>query len=90
VWSGWAGIAQKTGFGLVSPAARDLALAAPGHRHHPPGQRREVDTAYTLRAWRDQPISPQTIRLAKWSAICFFTLGMARQVVTSHGFFRAK
>ncbi len=39
VWSGWVGIAQKTGFGLVSPLPGHLALAAPGHHDHPPDRR---------------------------------------------------
>ena len=40
VWSGWVGIAQKTGFGAGPPAAGHLVLAPPGHGHHPPGRRR--------------------------------------------------
>ena len=39
VWSGWVGIAQKTGFGLVSPLPGILAVAAPGHVHHPARRR---------------------------------------------------
>ena len=38
VWSGWVGIAQGTGFGLVSPLP-GLAFAAPGHSITLPGRR---------------------------------------------------
>jgi hypothetical protein len=38
VWSGWVGIAQKTGFGVVPPPAGHLVLAAPGHGRHVAGQ----------------------------------------------------
>ena len=63
------------------PAAGHLALAAPGHRHHPPG-RVEAYAAYALRAWlaREDWISAGTRRFAKQSAICSFALGMAGQV----------
>ena len=81
VWSGWVGIAQKTGFGLVSPLPGiwpslhlDTAITLPVGV--------EAYAAYALRAWlaRDQTISARTRRFAKWSAICSFALGMAGQV----------
>jgi hypothetical protein len=81
VWSGWVGIAQKTGFGLVSP------LPGIWSSHHldttitlPIGV--EAYAAYALRAWlaTDPWISTRTRRFAKWSAICSFALGMAGQV----------
>ena len=81
VWSGWVGIAQKTGFGLVSPLPGiwpslhlDTAITLPVGV--------EAYAAYALRAWlaRDQAISDRTRRFAKWSAICSFALGMAGQV----------
>jgi len=81
VWSGWVGIAQKTGFGLVSPLPGiwpslhlDTAMTLPVGV--------EAYAAYALRAWLapDQTISDQTRRFAKWSAICSFALGMAGQV----------
>jgi len=81
VWSGWVGIAQKTGFGLVSPLPGiwpslhlDTAITLPVGV--------EAYAAYALRAWlaRDQMISGRTRRFAKWSAICSFALGMAGQV----------
>jgi hypothetical protein len=42
----------------------------------------EAYAAYALRAWlaRENWISGQTRRFAKWSAICSFALGMAGQV----------
>jgi hypothetical protein len=71
VWSGWVGIAQKTGFGLVSPLPGiwpslhlDTAITLPVGV--------EAYAAYALRAWlaRDRSISGRTRRFAKWSAIC--------------------
>ena len=81
MWSGWVGIAQKTGFGLVSllpgiwPSLQvDTAITLPVGV--------EAYAAYALRAWlaRDRSISARTRRFAKWSAICSFALGMAGQV----------
>ena len=81
VWSGWVGIAQKTGFGLVSPLPGiwpsldlDTTITLPVGV--------ETYAAYALRAWlaRDQVISGRIRRFAKWSAICSFALGMAGQV----------
>ena len=79
VWSGWVGIAQKTGFGLVSPLPGiwpalhlDTAITLPVGV--------EAYAAYALRAWLDRSISDRTRGFAKWSAICSFALGMAGQV----------
>ena len=81
VWSGWVGIAQKTGFGLVSPLPGiwpslhlDTTITLPVGV--------EAYAAYALRAWlaRENWISDRTRRFAKWSAICSFALGMAGQV----------
>jgi hypothetical protein len=81
VWSGWVGIAQKTGFGLISPLPGiwpslhlDTAITFPVGV--------EAYAAYALRAWLapDQAISGRTRRFAMWSAICSFALGMAGQV----------
>jgi hypothetical protein len=81
VWSGWVGIAQKTGFGLVSPPPGiwpslhlDTAITLPVGV--------EAYAAYALRAWlaHYHTISAQTRRFAKWPAICSFALGMAGQV----------
>jgi hypothetical protein len=81
VWSGWVGIAQKTGFGLISPLPGiwpslhlDTAITLPIGV--------EAYAAYALRAWlaRDQVTGARTRRFAKWSAICSFALGMAGQV----------
>ena len=81
VWSGWVGIAQKTGFGLVSPLPGiwpslhlDTTITLPVGV--------EAYAAYALRAWlaRENWISARTRRFAKWSAICSFALGMAGQV----------
>jgi hypothetical protein len=81
VWSGWVGIAQKTGFGLVpllpgiwSSLRLDTTITLPIGV--------EAYAAYALRAWlATEPwISPRTRRFAKWSAICSFALGMAGQI----------
>ena len=80
VWSGWVGIAQKTGFGLVSPLPGiwpslhlDTTITLPVGV--------EAYAAYALRAWLacEDWISDRTRRFAKWSAICS-ALGMAGQV----------
>jgi hypothetical protein len=77
----WVGIAQKTGFGLVSPLPGiwpalhlDTAITLPIGV--------DAYAAYALLAWlaRDHAISGRTRRFAKWSAICSFALGMAGQV----------
>jgi hypothetical protein len=81
VWSGWIGIAQRTGFGLVSPLPGiwpslhlDTTITLPVGV--------EAYAAYALRAWlaSDAKVSPRTRRFAKRSAIFSFTLGMAGQV----------
>ena len=81
VWSGWVGIAQKTGFGRVSPLPGiwpslhlDTTITLPVGV--------EAYAAYALRAWlaREDWISARTRRFAKWSAIFSFALGMAGQV----------
>ena len=62
-------------------AARDLALAAPGHRHHPAGRRGGVRGVCAARLAGPRPAGQRrTRRFAKWSAICSFALGMAGQV----------
>jgi hypothetical protein len=81
VWSGWVGIAQKTGFGLVSPLPGILpSLHLDTSITLPVGV--EAYAAYALRAWLadGHSISGRTRRFAKWSAICSFALGMAGQV----------
>ena len=81
VWSGWVGIAQKTGFGLVSPLPGILpSLHVDTSITLPVGV--EAYAAYALRAWLadERAVSGRTRRFAKWSAICSFALGMAGQV----------
>jgi hypothetical protein len=75
VWSGWVGIAQKTGFGLVRP----LPGIWPSLYLDTPITLPIGVEAYALRAWlaRDKAISARTRGFAKWSAICSFALGMA-------------
>jgi hypothetical protein len=81
VWSGWVGIAQKTGFGRVSPLPGiwpslhlDTTVTLPVGV--------EAYAAYALRAWLDTSpaVSQRTRRFARRSAIFSFALGMAGQV----------
>jgi hypothetical protein len=81
VWSGWVGIAQRTGFGVVpllpgiwSSLRLDTAVTLPVGV--------ECYAAYALRAWlaSGHAISDRTRRFARWSAISSFALGMAGQV----------
>ncbi len=81
MWSGWVGIAQKTGFGLVSPLPGiwpslrlDTSITLPVGV--------EAYAAYALHAWLagGNSVSGRTRRFAKWSAICSFALGKAGQV----------
>jgi hypothetical protein len=80
VWSGWVGIAQKTGFGMVPllpgiwPSLHlDTVVTLPVGV--------ECYAAYALRAWlaTSHAISDRTRRFAKRSAIGSFALGMAGQ-----------
>jgi hypothetical protein len=73
VWSGWVGIARKTGFGRVTPLPGiwpsfhlDTSITLPIGV--------EAYAAYALRAWLagGHWISPRTRQFAKWSAICSF------------------
>jgi len=81
VWSGWVGIALKTGFGQVTPLPGiwsslhlDTAITLPVGV--------EAYAAYALRAWlaSKHTVSARTRRFAKWSAIFSFALGMAGQI----------
>jgi len=81
VWSGWVGIAQKTGFSVVpllpgiwSSVHLNTAVTLPVGV--------ECYAAYALRAWlaTGHAVSDRTRRFARWSAICSFALGMAWQV----------
>ena len=80
-WSGWVGIGQMTGFGLVHPLPGiwnsfhlDTAVTLPVGV--------EAYAAYALRAWlsASAAVSARTRRFACWSAIGSFLLGMAGQV----------
>jgi hypothetical protein len=82
VWSGWVGIAQRTGFGMVAPLPGiwpslhlDTAITLPVGV--------EAYAAYALRAWLSSGpgVSERTRRFAKRSALFSFGLGMAGQVV---------
>jgi hypothetical protein len=81
VWSGWVGIGQMTGFGVVHPLPGiwdslhlNTAVTLPVGV--------EAYAAYALRAWlsRSQQVSLRTRRFAGWSALGSLLLGMAGQV----------
>jgi hypothetical protein len=81
VWSGWVGIGEKTGFGLVRPLPGiwdslhlDTAVTLPVGV--------EAYAAYALRAWlaSGPEVSRRTRQFAKWSALLSLLLGMAGQV----------
>jgi hypothetical protein len=80
VWSGWVGIGQMTGFGMVRPfpgiadsVRVDTAITLPLGV--------EAYAAFALRAWlASGVVSARTRRFAFWSAIGSFLLGMAGQV----------
>jgi hypothetical protein len=80
VWSGWVGIGQMTGFGMVRPfpgiadsVRVDTAITLPLGV--------EAYAAYALRAWlASSAVSARTRRFAFWSSIGSFLLGMAGQV----------
>src|SRR6266851_49790 len=81
VWSGWVGIGQMTGFGLVHPLpgiwdSLHLNSSIP----LPVGV--EAYAAYALRAWLSASavVSARTRRFARWSAIGSLLLGMAGQI----------
>ncbi len=79
VWSGWVGIAQRTGFGMVSPLPGiwpslhlDTAITLPVGV--------EAYAAYALRAWLSggPAVSERTRRFARRSAIFSFALRHGR------------
>lgn len=79
VWSGWVGLGELTGFGVVHPL--------PGIADHfsinsaitlPVGV--ETYAAYALRAWLSGGLPHRARRFAKWSAIGSLALGALGQV----------
>jgi len=80
VWSGWVGIGQMTGFGIVRPLPGiwdslqvDTAVTLPVGV--------EAYAAMALHAWlTSRSVSPRTRRFAMWSAIGSLALGVAGQV----------
>ncbi|WP_214317268.1 hypothetical protein [Nonomuraea sediminis] len=80
-WSGWVGLGERTGFGLVKPLPGILdSLEINTAVTLPIGV--ETYAAYALGAWlnRSPRISDGTRRFAKWSAIGSLVLGMLGQV----------
>jgi hypothetical protein len=79
VWSGWVGLGELTGFGMVHPLpglADNLKLNSAITL--PVGV--ETYAAYALRAWLSGYLPDRARRFAKWSAIGSLTLGALGQV----------
>jgi hypothetical protein len=79
VWSGWVGLGELTGFGVVHP----LPGIADGFSINsaitlPVGV--ETYAAFALRAWLSGDLPHRARRFAKWSAIGSLTLGALGQV----------
>jgi hypothetical protein len=79
VWSGWVGLGELTGFGVVHP----LPGIADGFSINsaitlPIGV--ETYAAYALRAWLSDFVPVRARRFAKWSAIGSLALGALGQV----------
>jgi hypothetical protein len=81
VWSGWVGIGELTGFGVVRPLPGIWdSLRLNTAVTLPVGV--EAYAAYALRAWLSASVvvSARTRRFARWSAAGSLALGMAGQV----------
>ncbi|GAB7049378.1 ABC transporter permease [Catenuloplanes indicus JCM 9534] len=83
VWSGWVGLGEMTGFGVVHP----LPGIADGFSLNtaitlPIGV--ETYAAYALRVWLSAQVSVRVRRFAKWSAIGSLILGALGQVAYHH------
>jgi len=81
VWSGWVGIGELTGFGVVRPLPGIWdSLRLNTAVTLPVGV--EAYGAYALRAWLSASVvvSARTRRFARWSAAGSLALGMAGQV----------
>jgi cytochrome bd-type quinol oxidase subunit 2 len=79
VWSGWVGLGELTGFGVVRPLpgiadgfAINSAIALPIGV--------ETYAAFALRVWLSGRVPARARRFAKWSAIGSLVLGAAGQV----------
>ncbi|WP_345364312.1 hypothetical protein [Actinoallomurus liliacearum] len=79
VWSGWVGLGELTGFGVVHPLpgianrfSINSAITLPVGV--------ETYAAYALRAWLAGGLPVRARRFAKWSAIGSLTLGALGQV----------
>ena len=79
VWSGWVGLGELTGFGVVHPLpgiadqfSINSAITLPIGV--------ETYAAYALRAWLSGGLPVRARRFAKWSAIGSLTLGALGQV----------
>jgi hypothetical protein len=79
VWSGWVGLGELTGFGVVHPLpgiADDFSINSAITL--PIGV--EAYAAFALRAWLSGGLPHRARRFAKWSAIGSLTLGALGQV----------
>jgi hypothetical protein len=79
IWSGWVGLGELTGFGIVHPLpgiadrfALNSAITLPIGV--------ETYAAFALRVWLSAGMPDRARRFARWSAIGSLTLGAAGQV----------
>ncbi|MBB5920988.1 hypothetical protein FHR81_002026 [Actinoalloteichus hoggarensis] len=79
IWSGWVGLGELTGFGVVNPLpgiwdslALNTAITLPIGM--------EVYAAYALRVWLSGDVPPEARRFAQVSAIGSLIVGAAGQV----------
>ncbi|WP_018352202.1 hypothetical protein [Longispora albida] len=79
IWSGWVGLGELAGFGIVHPlpgiadkVAINTAITLPIGM--------EIYAAYALRVWLSGSVPQRARRFARWSAIGSLLLGAAGQV----------
>lgn len=79
IWSGWVGLGERAGFGVVHPlpgiwdeARLNTAITLPVGM--------EAYAAYALWAWLNPALPSPARRFAKWSSLISLTLGAAGQV----------
>ncbi len=79
VWSGWVGLGELTGFGIVHPlpgiwdaAKLNTAITLPVGV--------ETYAAYAIRVWLSPAVTVRARRFAKWSTIAALLLGAGGQI----------
>ncbi|WP_280466564.1 hypothetical protein [Nocardia cyriacigeorgica] len=78
IWSGWVGLGEMTGFGMVQPLPGISGFQLNTAITLPIGV--EAYASYALYVWLSGRASATTARFAQWSAFGALTLGAAGQV----------